>query len=112
MTLIKAVQATIRRLHCSPTTEDDHIRWIHTHVVDRGPLGVISPLGRRASIAVAPIPHPDTLGPPGPRRQARTDGPRGADRAGAGRGGGGWHRCLHRCLPAPLPAAPLPARHR
>ena len=66
MTLIEAVRTTMRRLHYSPRTEEAYVHWtrefvrfhgrrghqdvrttmIYTHIVDRGPLGVVSPLDR------------------------------------------------------------------
>ena len=69
MTLFEAIRATFRRLHYSPRTEEAYLHWIReficfhdnrhprglgpaeitaflNHIVDRGPLGVVSPLDR------------------------------------------------------------------
>jgi hypothetical protein len=47
-----------------------HIHEIYTHVVERGPLGVISPLDRRAFVAPLQVPHMENVADPGPERQA------------------------------------------
>lgn len=52
--------------------KDVRTTMIYTHVVDRGPLGVISPLARRAFVVPGPDPHAQSIGPPASSTQGRT----------------------------------------
>ena len=52
--------------------KDVRTTMIYTHVVDRGPLGVISPLDCRAFVVPGPDPHAQSIGPPASSTQGRT----------------------------------------